>query len=217
MFTFAQIVSVEWRDEPAVLDLEQRVDREQAVTKRLGAGDLEGWGDLGRVVDAELHPGQLGAQQLGPHSHPAGDRGAGAVLGLEAELPQRALVRPCQLGEADGAELEAPFEAAVAGAGGLQEAHRGAQLGLRTGLQSALEPRQRMGRRLALRVGGRIDDPERGRGGVLGRARRVGVEGIALVEQRADQLLDAFCAHPRSPPGARGSPPASSSSSTAAS
>ena len=40
-------------------------------------------------------------------------------------------------------------------------------------------------------VRGRVDDPERGRGRVLGRSRRVRVERVALVEQRVDQLVDA--------------------------
>ena len=39
------------------------------------------------------------------------------------------------------------------------------------------------------RVRGRVDDPERRRRGVLGRARRVRIERVALVEQRLDQLV----------------------------
>ena len=59
------------------------------------------------------------------------------------------------------------------------------QLGLRLGLEHALEPQVVEGRRQLLRVGRRVDDPERGRGRVLGRAGRVRVERVALVEQRA--------------------------------
>ena len=53
-----------------------------------------------------------------------------------------------------------------------------------------------------LRVGRRVDDPERGRRRVLGRARRVGVQGVALVEQRAQELLERGI-HVSPPPAGR--------------
>ena len=59
----------------------------------------------------------------------------------------------------------------VALAGRLQEADRGRELGLGLGLEHALEPQVVEGGRQLLRVRRRVDDPERGRGGVLGRAR----------------------------------------------
>ena len=50
------------------------------------------------------------------------------------------------------------------------------------------------------RVGGRVDDPERRRRGVLGRSRRVGVERVALVEQRVDQLAHESISRRRAAP-----------------
>ena len=53
-------------------------------------------------------------------------------------------------------------------------------------------------------IGGRVDDAERRRRGVLGSAGRVRVEGVALVQQGAEQLLE--------PVGHHASPRSSSSS-----
>ena len=56
--------------------------------------------------------------------------------------------------------------------------------------------------RRLLRVGGRVDDPERRGRRVLRRVRRVGVEGVALEQQRAQELLER-AVHLSPPPAAR--------------
>ena len=64
---------------------------------------------------------------------------------------------------------------------------------LASGLRPGPRTRAAGGRRsprCALGVGRRVDDPERRRRRVLGRARRVGVERVALVEKRVDQVLE---------------------------
>ena len=106
-------------------------------------------------------------------------------------------------------ELEPPLDRPVALARGLQEADRRAHLGLGLGGEHAFEPQVVEGRRHALGVGGRVDDPERGRGRVLGRPGRVRVQRVALVEERGDQPLELL-AHPQPSPSL-----ASSSSTTA--
>ena len=59
------------------------------------------------------------------------------------------------------------------------------------------------------RVGRRVDDPERRRGRVLGRAGRVRVQRVALVQQRVDELVDAAVSH-RAPRESRSETQASS-------
>ena len=59
------------------------------------------------------------------------------------------------------------------------------------GLEHELHPRAVERVRRAGRVDRRVDDPERRRRRVLGRARRVRVQRVALVEQRGEQALDA--------------------------
>ena len=78
----------------------------------------------------------------------------------------------------------------VALAGRREEANLAAQhrVGVRGHYGAQLEVVKR--RRQRCRVDGRIDDPERCRRGVLGRTRGVGVERVALVEQRVDELLE---------------------------
>ena len=60
---------------------------------------------------------------------------------------------------------------------------------LAVALEHALDPQPVEAARVALGVGRRVDDPERRGRGVLGRPGRVRVEGVALVEERVDELL----------------------------
>ena len=62
---------------------------------------------------------------------------------------------------------------------GLKEPDLPAQHRVARRLDDALHPQQVEGRVAALGVRGRVHDPERGRGRVLGRARRVGIERVA--------------------------------------
>ncbi len=57
------------------------------------------------------------------------------------------------------------------------------------------------GRRAARGVHGRVDDPERRRRRVLRRTGRVGIEGVALHQQRLDELVEVR-GHPASPSSA---------------
>ena len=86
-------------------------------------------------------------------------------------------------------ELDPALDRLVALAAGLQEAHGGATRG--AGPSSAHSSRRwSKVAGLPAGVGRRVDDPERRRRGVLGGARRVGVERVALVEQRLHQLVE---------------------------
>ena len=122
-------------------------------------------GHLGRVVHAHRDPHE-----------PALERRRGepdaALHVVEGELDRRI-----------GLELD-PALAAL-----LEEGERaGHRL---AGLEHELHPRAVERVRRAGRVDRRVDDPERRRRRVLGRARRVRVERVALVEQRGEQALDA--------------------------
>ena len=64
-----------------------------------------------------------------------------------------------------------------------------------------LHPRAVERVRAAGRVRGRVDDPERRRRRVLGRARRVRVQRVALVQQRVDELLQSLTSSSRAAPG----------------
>ena len=84
--------------------------------------------------------------------------------------------------------LDAALLALVPVARGLQEAHLARHLAV--ALQQALDPQALEAARVALRVGGRVDDAERRGRGVLRGPGRVRVEGVALVEERVDQLVE---------------------------
>ncbi len=85
----------------------------------------------------------------------------------------------------DHADADAPLDRLVALAARLQEAH--VDLDLRV---VAAHERLHLQVVEAVRVAGRVDDPERRRRRVLAGAGRVRVERVALEEQRVDELVD---------------------------
>ena len=114
---------------------------------------------------------------LHPHARPA----------VKRRMVELGLARP---GELDPAPL-----GLVTLARALEEQHLGPYLALT--LHHALDPQQRVAARVPVGVRRRVHDPE-GRGRrVLGRPRRVGVEGVALVEEGLHELLE-LPAHPAS-------------------
>ncbi len=160
--------------------VESRLDRSaSAALDRFRARPVDGC----RVVDAERTRAEpvavdgLGAQPRPPAIGP---------VALERELERLAPARE-QVGERRWRQLDPALGAFVALARGLEEADGPRDLGTALGRDHALHPQVVEGRGAALGVGRRIDDPERGRGRVLGRARRVGVERVALVQQRVDE------------------------------
>ena len=196
---------VQRRDEAPAAHLGDDVGGHQARPQHLVSVQLGRPGpQRGRVVDAEAHPREPVAQGLDAHPHAPGDR----LLSRERELLATAFA---QLGERGGGELDPARRRLVALALGGQERERARQLGVGAGLDQTVHPQVVEGRRAGLGVGGRVDDPERGRGRVLGRPRRVGVERVALVEQGVEQALERLLHQPAS--GSR----ASSSSATVAS
>ena len=177
---------LERRDEAAAGRLDDDVRGQKACPKRLRATHgLHIPGEGGRVVDAHHDPGEPGLlEHRGPEPDPSLQR----RLALEAELPADSRRR--QLGERAGRNAEPALDPLVALAGRLQEADGALQHRLRVRLEHALDPQVVEGARIALRVRGRVDDPERRRGGVLRGSRRVRIEGVALVQQRGDELFE---------------------------
>jgi hypothetical protein len=164
------------------------VSGDERVTKRLAA--REPAGHLRPVLDAEGHPAAAVARR-----------------GLGEPSTQRNLAQ---------LEISLALDSLrfryVTLTARQQEAHLGRDLAL--ALDDALELQMVMRALERTCVRGRVDDPERRRGRVLGRARRVRVERVALVEQRVDELVDA---HPRplATPLSHSSPAPPSRSSTA--
>ena len=141
---------------------------------------------------------------------------AAGKLGADA-LPDR-----------DRAQLDTLLSGLMTLAAGAEKAQGGGQLGGRLGVGHALDPGVVEGARALGGVGRRVDDPERGGGGVLGRVRactdrarsprtaatrtsssRRSRIAVPSAQQLADARVEAGRVHGR--PGARSAPPASSS------
>ena len=176
---------LERRDEAPALHLHHWMCRDQAVMERLAAGDLGRVGPhLGLVVHAEPEARQLRSQELRAHRDAPAEL---AALHREAELAPQRPAR--ELRQRHRAQLERALLGLVALPARLEEEDRAVEARVGARREHGLEPQHREGRRLSVGVGRRVDDPERRRGRVLD-AGRVRVEGVALVEQRPDQLLD---------------------------
>ena len=154
--------------------------------------------DLGRVVDAgadpPARPSPSSVERLGAQPRPAAQR----RLALELELARRPRSPPSSA-SARRLELEPALDRLVA----LARRPAGSapsRPARRSGSASSTHSTRRWSKVVgaALGVGRRVDDPERGRGRVLGRARRVRIERVALVEQRGDELLELLAHQPSS-------------------
>ena len=169
------------------LGLEHDVGREQAERQqRLGAVDRRGLGSGSSVVLSTPQRTRPAAPSPSDSSGSARRRASRAtVRRLELELGA-GRARPRARRAAAGSSVDA---AARRPGGARPTACRKRTVASSSALgpASSTHSTRRWSKVVAaaLRVGGRVDDPERGRGRVLGRARRVGVERVALVEQRA--------------------------------
>ena len=160
---------------------EDRVRGEQARAQRLGA--VQALGHRRGVVHAEHHAPAAVAEVVGRHPHAAVQR---AVL----EGLRRAASRPARASRAPR-RLEAPRHRLVASSPAPCR-KRTSPVSTASPSAGAMPCMRSWSKVLGvdLRVGRRVDDAERRRRRVLGRARRVRVERVALVQQRAEQLLE---------------------------
>ena len=140
-------------------------------------------------MDAQANPREPVARLVGAQADAPLDR----LLALECELLADAAAG--EVGERRRRDLEHSRLTLVAIAGGLEEADGPAHFSVLSDVEDAVDAQVVEGRRTLLGVCGRIDDPERRRRCVLGRGRRVGVERVALVEERFDERLERLLHH----------------------
>ena len=171
------------RDEPAAVGFDDDMSREHAGDERLRSLHLGRHVrlQLGRVVNAGADAKEPVAERLAAHANTTAHRLFAGELELRAD-PLR-----CELGQRRRRKLDPALGGLVALARGLQEEKGGGQAGLALDLEHAFEAQMIVSRDVERRIGGRIDDPERRRGRVLGRSRGVGIEGVSLIEKRGDE------------------------------
>ena len=175
---------VERRDEAPARDLQDRVGGEQRAAQGVAA----------------VEPGA--ARACG--SRPRRSSRLRPRCGGLAETRSRTSSGPSSPSKANDCSSSAAASASIAVAGsaavrasawwrvaaGDEEAHLGGHRAPGSALDQALDAQVVEGRRQRRGVGRRVGDAERRRRRVLGRARRVGVQRVALVEQRVDERLE---------------------------